>query len=1009
MAVVLCLTAGVSGMSMVDVSSASARPTTTPHTARDDGDGKSNAALQAQLQATSGGQATIAFNDTTGDATYLGGSEAHPLQAKGGDGQEALARRFVDTYAPLFGIADASKDLQQTQSFNGDAGTGGAVRYQQTINGVPVIAGVIAVQVASDGAVLSATGEATGGRGIDTTPTVAAQDAAQSAVSLTARAAGADASVLDAGAPTLSVYDASLLDIDDPLGTRLVWQFAVTSAGGDVNRFVLIDAHDATVALQFDQVEAALNRTVCDDHNDNTLSETCTTPVRSEGQPPVVDGPTVSAANVNLAYDLSGVTYNFYHDRFGRDSLDNAGLPLASTVRYCDPNELCPYANAYWNDHQMVYGDGYATADDVVGHELTHGVTSFTSNLIYLGQSGAINESMSDVMGEFIDLTNTVSGPDLPGDRWKLAEQLPIGAIRNMANPPLFGDPDKMSSPNYYLGAADSGGVHRNSGVSNKADTLITDGGSFNGQVITGLGIDKAAKIYYQLETTLLTQGSNYSDVFRQLPQACTNLIGVIGITATDCQQVVKTVIATEMNRKPGGDGSPATVCTSGVRDAIAFSDDMESDGGNWLRSTTGNGAAWDYSTAVSTSGSRSMHVLDRNGPLGTSTLAMASSATVPAGSSYFSFEHSIKSDANSASVVYDGGIVQYSVDAGATWIDIAGAAGSAGPPAVPAVPALPTVHGYTVTLSNSGAGSPPLKNDLHGRPAFGGIDAGFVTTTVDTSSLAGQSVRFRYVFGIDNFLAVGGTTFPGWYIDDVSLYGCGNVNVPGAVRLPSAVAGDASATVSWQAPAFDGGGAITSYVITPFLSGIAQTPVNTGSAAVSFVVPGLTRGGSYTFIVAAVNSAGTGPASPETTPVVTPAVAPRAPTNVTAAAADRSAIVSWTAPVDNGGSAIIGYVVTPFLGATALPSSSAGDATSLVVNGLTNGQAYTFTVAAVNAIGTGAASAASVPVTPTAAIPLLPGRVLDTRIGGITVDGRSAGIGIRSAGSVTELTVAGR
>ncbi len=160
-------------------------------------------------------------------------------------------------------------------------------------------------------------------------------------------------------------------------------------------------------------------------------------------------------------------------------------MKLISTADYCDPAATCPYANAFWNGTQMAYGDGFAQADDVVGHELTHGVTDHESRLFYYYQSGAINESLSDVWGEFVDLSNT-TGTDTATTRWQMGEDVPgFGAIRDMEDPTLFGDPDRMRSPNYYGGEDDGGGVHYNSGVNNKAAFLMTDGGSFNGRTVT--------------------------------------------------------------------------------------------------------------------------------------------------------------------------------------------------------------------------------------------------------------------------------------------------------------------------------------------------------------------------------------------------------------------------------------------------------------------------------------------------------------------------------------------
>ena len=121
--------------------------------------------------------------------------------------------------------------------------------------------------------------------------------------------------------------------------------------------------------------------------------------------------------DVDDAYKYLGDTYNFYWTYHGRDSIDNAGMNMIATVRYCDLLYalfgLCPYPNAYWDrTHQMVFGEGFAAADDVVGHELTHGVTERESALFYYMQSGAINESFSDIWGEFIDQWNGTGNDD---------------------------------------------------------------------------------------------------------------------------------------------------------------------------------------------------------------------------------------------------------------------------------------------------------------------------------------------------------------------------------------------------------------------------------------------------------------------------------------------------------------------------------------------------------------------------------------------------------------------
>ena len=185
----------------------------------------------------------------------------------------------------------------------------------------------------------------------------------------------------------------------------------------------------------------------------------------------------------------------------------------------------------------------------MVAHELTHGVTQYESNLVYYYQSGAINESLSDVFGELIDLEHPATGTDTAANRWLMGEDLPIGAIRDMENPPTFGDPDRMELADYFhTAASDNGGVHINSGVNNKAAFLMTDGGTFNGQTITGAR-------RHQGRPHLLRGPGEPAHLGQRLRrprqhacrQACTNLIGTDGITAANCTEVSKAVLATEM------------------------------------------------------------------------------------------------------------------------------------------------------------------------------------------------------------------------------------------------------------------------------------------------------------------------------------------------------------------------------------------------------------------------------------------------------------------------------
>ena len=184
---------------------------------------------------------------------------------------------------------------------------------------------------------------------------------------------------------------------------------------------------------------------------------------------------------------------------------------------------------------------------------------------------------------------------------------------------------------------------------------------------------------------------------------------------------------------------------------------------------------------------------------------------------------------------------------------------------------------------------------------------------------------------------------------------------IPGAPTIGTATPGNAQASVSFTAPAFNGGSAITSYIATSSPGYFTGTLTQAGSGTI--IVSGLTNGTAYTFTVKANNAIGTSAASAASNSV-TPATVPGAPTIGTATAGDGLASVPFTVPASNGGSAITSYTATSTPGSFTGTLTQAGSGT-ITVTGLTIGTAYTFTVTATNAVGTGAASAASNAVTP--------------------------------------------
>ncbi|MGE9807414.1 M4 family metallopeptidase [Janibacter sp. G1551] len=181
------------------------------------------------------------------------------------------------------------------------------------------------------------------------------------------------------------------------------------------------------------------------------------------------------------AHYYADVVDDFYLDTFKRDSIDDEGMTLYSLAHFAKD-----YCNAFWNGAYMTYGDGNAAEGclplsgglDVISHELTHGVTEYTSGLIYENESGALNEAFSDMMGNTAEFYAAAEGRDPAATPdWRIGEDVitESAGFRNMGNPGEFNDPDHYSIR--YTGTADNGGVHINSGIANHAYYLTVKGG----------------------------------------------------------------------------------------------------------------------------------------------------------------------------------------------------------------------------------------------------------------------------------------------------------------------------------------------------------------------------------------------------------------------------------------------------------------------------------------------------------------------------------------------------
>lgn len=216
------------------------------------------------------------------------------------------------------------------------------------------------------------------------------------------------------------------------------------------------------------------------------------------------------------------MTFDYYLDEHGRQSIDDNNMQINSYVHYDNA-----YFNAFWDGQRMTYGDGNnspLTALDICGHEMTHGVTEFTAGLIYQDEYGALNESFSDIFGAAVEWVKNPSSGD-----WLMGED--VGTLRSMNNPNAYGDPDTYDGTNWYSGTADNGGVHTNSGVQNKWFVILTDGESGTNDLgdsyaVTGIGLTKSSAIAYRTLSVYLGATSEYVDARFYSIQAAADLYG---------------------------------------------------------------------------------------------------------------------------------------------------------------------------------------------------------------------------------------------------------------------------------------------------------------------------------------------------------------------------------------------------------------------------------------------------------------------------------------------------
>ncbi|GCD88689.1 M4 family metallopeptidase [Nocardioides sp. LS1] len=396
--------------------------------------------------------------------------------------------------------------------------------------------------------------------------------------------------------------------------------------------------------------------------------------------------------------------------------------------------------------------------------------------------SGPVNVTMKDTAGQ---RSNSY--------RWLIGEQAPAfgGALRDMWVPTCYGDPGKVADAEYKCSTDDNGGVHSNSGIPNHGYALLVDGGTYNGVTVPGIGLDKAANIWWQTQLDYLTPMSDFTDMADSLDAACTALVGqpiqklsvqrltpggpAAPITAADCQAVSAMEQAVQFRTPPTqcnfqpllAKGAPAA-CGKAFTTSKVWGDDFEKGLGNWTKGGStvypaGHGYPW--RTTAAAPGSHASKVAAGPDPQGgscsgdandiSSVDTIASPAvSLPNGASrHLVFQHYVSTEAG-----FDGGNVKIKVNGGAWKLIPAGAY---------------TFNGPNSTLATNDEGS---TDPLAGQDAWTGTDGGQVhgswgTTVVDLKAAgakAGDTVKFRFDMGRDG---CGGVE--GWYLDNVKVVVC--------------------------------------------------------------------------------------------------------------------------------------------------------------------------------------------------------------------------------------------
>ncbi len=690
------------------------------------------------------------------------------------------AINFLKEYKTIYKIKDIEKTLRFHSEKMDNFGFKQVV-FKQYHNGVAVFDGQLRFHFNNHDVLTAVNGNVIPQLKINTNPTISNITANAIAISAVEKQQiNYSGDALFVFKSNLYVFNKGLIQGLD-LGNQLVYEVEVRN-DNDVREYVFVNAFDGSITEQYTGIAHAINRVL---YEGSTINQIW---IEGDAFPGTLD---IWQRN---EIEASGHMYNLFKNAFGYISYDNADAQMKTINN--DPGINCPNAN--WNGTRAGYCTGTAS-DDIVAHEWGHAYMEYTSGLIYAYQSGAMNESFSDIWGETVDLINGYEdiGEDLSfrtgcnsSDRWRMGEDASAfgGAIRDMWDPTCNGDPGKVTDSQYKCSAGDSGGVHSNSGIPNHLYALLVDGGTYNGQTTASLGFTKAAHIFWRAQSVYLTPTSDFVNLADALEAACSDLTGVnltglstasaaTGpsgqiITAADCQQVTNAILAVELRTEPSFcNFTPILTTTAPLCGAAStnrlFFEDWETGLGSWTVSQLPtNAATWETRDwviePVLPDGRAGQGIFgidpvngDCSADLENGIIRLESPIiTMPnitTGTFEMSFDHYVSTEAN-----WDGGNIKYSLNGGA-WTLLPGTA-------------------FTANAYNGAINGGTNDNPLAGEAAFTGSDEGSTSgswgkSTVNLSSLglaANGNIQLRWEMATD-----GCNGRIGWYLDEIVIYNC--------------------------------------------------------------------------------------------------------------------------------------------------------------------------------------------------------------------------------------------